>query len=221
MARLFDIFTVTDEGLADLIKERNFDISVEAFRAELDVLLDCEKNSPAIPGAETPDFEAEKLSPNGERTGEMFRLSSLRGKVTALMFGSYTCPVCSGKMSRHQAIYEELRDRIEFVWVYTYEAHPFDGWHLESNENRGVRIKEHKDLDDRAAAAESCMLGAGLTVPMVLDGTDNKITHFYNGQPERLYVIDPDGVIVFRSSIGPFDQEDVDNWHQALLGQVH
>lgn len=41
-------------------------------------------------GAEAPDFEVEKLTPNGDRTGEMFQLSSVRGKPIALVMGSYT-----------------------------------------------------------------------------------------------------------------------------------
>ncbi|MBI3915475.1 MAG: hypothetical protein HY322_00510 [Betaproteobacteria bacterium] len=41
-------------------------------------------------GELTPDFEIERLSPVGKRTGEMFRLSSTRGRPVALVFGSYT-----------------------------------------------------------------------------------------------------------------------------------
>lgn len=41
-------------------------------------------------GDPAPDFEIELLSPAGKRTGEMFRLSSARGRPVALVFGSYT-----------------------------------------------------------------------------------------------------------------------------------
>jgi hypothetical protein len=41
-------------------------------------------------GEPAPDFEIERLSSVGKRTGEMFRLSSTRGKPVALVFGSYT-----------------------------------------------------------------------------------------------------------------------------------
>ena len=36
------------------------------------------------------DFEIERLSPAGKRTGGNFRLSSTRGKPVALVFGSFT-----------------------------------------------------------------------------------------------------------------------------------
>ena len=41
-------------------------------------------------GELAPDFEIERLTPAGKRSGEMFRLSSQRGKPVALVFGSYT-----------------------------------------------------------------------------------------------------------------------------------
>lgn len=44
---------------------------------------------PAV-GGPAPDFEAELIDRNRKRTGETVKLSSLRGKPVALVFGSYT-----------------------------------------------------------------------------------------------------------------------------------
>ena len=41
-------------------------------------------------GESAPDFQIDRLSPAGKRSGERFRLSSTRGKPVALVFGSYT-----------------------------------------------------------------------------------------------------------------------------------
>ncbi|MBI3042284.1 MAG: hypothetical protein HYY78_05610 [Betaproteobacteria bacterium] len=41
-------------------------------------------------GQSAPDFEIDRLTPAGKRSGEKFRLSSTRGKPVALVFGSYT-----------------------------------------------------------------------------------------------------------------------------------
>ena len=41
-------------------------------------------------GELAPDFELERLSPEGRRTGRHFRLSSNRGRPVGLVFGSYT-----------------------------------------------------------------------------------------------------------------------------------
>jgi hypothetical protein len=58
----------------------------ERMRAER---VERERRSPGI-GDPAPDFEAERLSPSGERTGATLRLSSRRGRPVALVFGSYT-----------------------------------------------------------------------------------------------------------------------------------
>ena len=45
-----------------------------------------------------PDFEVERLSSAGKRTGELFRLSSFRGAPVALAFGSYASRRARNKM---------------------------------------------------------------------------------------------------------------------------
>jgi hypothetical protein len=51
--------------------------------------LELSKRAPGI-GNMAPDFEVERLSASGVRTGQTFRLSSVRGEPAALVFGSYT-----------------------------------------------------------------------------------------------------------------------------------
>lgn len=51
--------------------------------------VDRERRAPK-PGELAPDFELERLSANGKRTGEMVRLSQSKGRPVALIFGSYT-----------------------------------------------------------------------------------------------------------------------------------
>lgn len=41
-------------------------------------------------GTEAPDFELDVLDRDRQRTGKKVRLSSLRGKPVAMIFGSYT-----------------------------------------------------------------------------------------------------------------------------------
>jgi len=42
------------------------------------------------PGSEAPDFVADVLGRDRQRTGEQVRLSDLRGKPAGIIFGSYT-----------------------------------------------------------------------------------------------------------------------------------
>lgn len=51
--------------------------------------LEREHHAPAV-GDPAPDFEVERLSAEGARTGERFRLSAALGKPIGLIFGSYT-----------------------------------------------------------------------------------------------------------------------------------
>ena len=57
-----------------------------AMRAER---LAREAAAPEV-GDLAPDFEIERLSAAGKRSGEMFRLSESRGRPVGLVFGSYT-----------------------------------------------------------------------------------------------------------------------------------
>ncbi len=57
-----------------------------AMRAER---LARERSAPGV-GDPAPDFEIERLSPQGKRMGEMFRLSACRGRPVGVVFGSYT-----------------------------------------------------------------------------------------------------------------------------------
>lgn len=72
---------------AELWKQMN--ISKEDFLALREQMLVREARTPAA-GTLAPDFEIERLSEKGKRTGQTLRLSSLRGKPVGLIFGSYT-----------------------------------------------------------------------------------------------------------------------------------
>ena len=66
-----------------------WNISPEDYRRRVDEQLEREKHVPKV-GVEAPNFELEWLSPSGERTGETFKLSEMRGEPLAIAFGSYT-----------------------------------------------------------------------------------------------------------------------------------
>jgi len=61
----------------------------EGFTKRWAERLKLDESSPQV-GGPAPDFELELLTPSGKRTGELFKLSSARGKPVGLIFGSYT-----------------------------------------------------------------------------------------------------------------------------------
>ncbi len=64
-------------------------ITKERFLEIRAVMLEREARAPAN-GSPAPDFDLERLSPEGERTSDRERLSDHRGRPVALIFGSYT-----------------------------------------------------------------------------------------------------------------------------------
>ncbi len=69
--------------------------------------------------------------------------------------------------------------------------------------------------DERAAVAEACVLGMNLSMPTLLDDVDDVVDQAYAALPERLYVVDRDGVITHQAAPGPFGF-DVDAWEKGI-----
>ena len=63
--------------------------------------------------------------------------------------------------------------------------------------------------------AESCVLGLNLEMPMAMDDMNDSVDNAYIALPDRLYVIDSEGKITYRSGPGPFGF-DVDAWENAI-----
>ncbi len=43
-----------------------------------------------------------------------------------------------------------------------------------------------------------------MRIPALIDGFDNRVEQAYTGWPDRLYLIDRDGRVAFKSAAGPF-----------------
>ena len=65
------------------------DITEEQFKNHMFLEKEREKIVPQV-GSNAPDFIADVLGPNRQRTGEQVKLSDLRGKPVGLTFGSFT-----------------------------------------------------------------------------------------------------------------------------------
>ena len=60
------------------------------------------------------------------------------------------------------------------------------------------------DLEGRTDLAELCVVKLGITLPAIVDRFDDAVETAYAGWPDRLYVIDRDGRITYKSRPGPF-----------------
>lgn len=132
-------------------------------------------------------------------------LSKLVGpKPVVLVFGNFTCGPFRSHSGNIEKLYRRYQDRANFVMVYVREAHPTEGWRMESNDHVGVVVVQPKTYADRVAVARQCGKRLDLGFPMLVDTIDDAVGARYSGMPGRLYLIDRDGKIAFKSGRGPY-----------------
>ena len=80
-------------------------------------------------------------------------------------------------------------------------------------------LAQHRSLDDRFAAAREGVRRLGLTMPVLVDGMDDAVSHAFAAWPERLYVADRGGRLAYVGGPGPFEF-DPDAAESALAALV-
>ena len=102
-------------------------------------------------------------------------------------------------------MYAKRKQSAALAFVYIAEAHATDGWQMESNIEEHVLVANHVTVEDRFAAARAGVERLGLTMPVLVDAMDDRVSDTFAAWPERIYVIDADGRIVHAGGPGPFD----------------
>jgi alkylhydroperoxidase family enzyme len=166
---------------------------------------------PAV-GETAPEFTLRKVDGSGT-----VRLSDLVGeKPVVLVFGNITCGPFRSQAGNIEKLYRRYQDRANFVMIYVREAHPTDGWRMASNERAEVRIEQPRTFDERLGVAQTCQRKLGFEMPFVVDTIDDAVGAIYSGMPSRLYVIDRDGKVAYKSGRGPFGFKPAE-MEQALI----
>jgi len=101
-------------------------------------------------------------------------------------------------------MYRDYLDRAAFHVVYLREAHPSDGWQMPSNLRDEVVIPTPASFDERRGVAKRCVDDLDIEFSALIDDFDDSTDEAYSGWPDRLYVIDRDGRIAYKSGPGPF-----------------
>lgn len=154
---------------------------------------------PAL-GTKAADFDLKTA--DGEAT---VRLADHLGrKPVVLVFGNFTCGPFRAMSSEVDEIARRYRDHADFLGVYVREAHPTDGWQMQSNERVGVSVAQPKSLSERATVATQCFAKIKPSFPWGVDDIDDATGHAYSGMPARLYILDPTGTVVYKGGRGPF-----------------
>ena len=88
--------------------------------------------------------------------------------------------------------------------VYIREAHTSDVWQDPDNLDDKIVFASPKNLDERGQMGQLCVAKLGIKFPAVIDTFDTVTERAYTGWPDRLYVIDQDGRVSYKSRPGPF-----------------
>jgi hypothetical protein len=102
---------------------------------------------------------------------------------------------------------------VQFVTVYLREAHPIDGFvperHTETwlmgSPERQLLIEDPRTDEERLALARRAQEELALPWPMLVDRLDDAVNRAYAAWPERLYLVDVGGTVVYRGGKGPMD----------------
>lgn len=89
-----------------------------------------------------------------------------------------------------------------------------------SNVREGVVFRDPRTEAERVQVADTCVRKLGIRFPALVDGIDNTVEHAYTGWPDRLYLIDRDGRVEYKSAPGPFgfEPKDLESALQRVVG---
>ncbi len=142
-------------------------------------------------------------------------------RPVVLVFGSYTSPGFRQAVPRLEAVASRFEDRVQFLVVYIKEAHAEGEWQVAANRQQGILYRQPETLEARLQIAADFVHHFGLRLPVVVDGPDDLAEAAYAAWPERIYVVDEAGEIVYESEPGSdgFDLDELSGWLDASLPQ--
>lgn len=134
--------------------------------------------------------------------GETVRLSDyLRDKPLVLETGSMTCPMYAQSVPPMMTLIEKYPG-LDHVMMYVREAHP------------GELQPQHRTEAEKIAAAKKTKRRYRDGRTILVDDVNGTAHRFYGTMPNSIFVIAPDGTILFRSIWNNADEID------AILGAI-
>ena len=79
-----------------------------------------------------------------------------------------------------------------------------DAWQDEDNLKEKIAVASPTTLAERCAIEGACATKLALRIPAVIDDLANTTENAYTAWPDRLYVIDLEGRVAYKSQPGPF-----------------
>ena len=106
-------------------------------------------------------------------------------------------------MARFERLAEEYGHVATFAFVYIREAHPSDEWQKPENVEEGIVHEQPRTLAARLELAGTLVDRFGIRTPTLVDDLGDTASACYAAWPARVYVIETDGEISFKSGVGP------------------
>lgn len=153
------------------------------------------------PGAAVPDVVVHDAS------GREVRLADAIGdKPVVLQLGSRSCPVFRYRRFGMHELQREFSGRVDFLVLYTQEAHPVgssspytdEEWDMWINRLTGVRLGATTTLDERRERAVDTVQRLDLDSAVLVDGMDDAAWEAFGAAPSPAFVLDTDGRVVLR-----------------------
>lgn len=118
--------------------------------------------------------------------GNEVRLADYAGKWLVLESGSLTCPMYVKNVPRFNDLARKFSD-VDWLVIYVREAHP------------GSKIAPSVEMDDKIANAKRTKEDYNESRRILVDSPEGRWHHDWGLLPNVVYVINPDGVVVYRA----------------------
>jgi hypothetical protein len=107
--------------------------------------------------------------------------------------------------------------------VYIREAHPQDEWQMKSNVDESICYPQPQTLVQRVAIANDFIQRFHFPLPISVDDMQETADLAYGAWPERIYIIDESGTIVYRGGLGPFNYhpQEARAWLEKRFAAEH
>lgn len=115
------------------------------------------------------------------------RTMAERGRRLVLFFGSLTCPVAESAGPEMVELHRRYGHAVDFVAVYVREAHP------------GADLRQPRLAEDKLRNACRFRNHHGFEFPVAVDDIDGTMHRSFGTRPSSAYLLDPQGVILFRA----------------------
>ena len=118
--------------------------------------------------------------------GNTVNLEDYKGKWLVIESGSLTCPMYVKNVKPYSKLMENHPD-VEWLVVYVREAHP------------GERAAQATSIEEKINYAKRSRDDYGESRPIAVDSVDGKWHHDWGLLPNTVYVINPEGMVIYRA----------------------